>query len=263
MKISRFGMVPPCFWRFSDEQMSSDNLYLHGRVTEDFTFNNQVAEVFDDMLARSVPFYREVITATAELIGKTVAPGSRIYDLGCSTGSTLLELARLLPDKNYRFIGIDNAPAMIDKAVNKARMYSKNDQVVFQLGDITTAETPKADVILCNYTMQFIRPLLRPDFASRLYNSLRQGGLLFVSEKVICDHKRLNRTFIDMYHDFKRRQGYSELEIAAKREALENVLIPFSVPENIELLHNAGFAQVETYFRWINFVSFIAVKGAN
>lgn len=241
--------------------MSSDNLYRRGTVEEDFSFNERVAEVFDDMLDRSVPFYRTVTDTTADMIRSLAAPGSSVFDLGCSTGSTLLELARLLPDMDLRFIGIDKAPAMIDKARRKAEMYSKGSVIEFRNQDITNADMQGADIIICNYTLQFIRPLLRPEFVARLYNSLPAGGMLFVSEKVISHHSRLNRKFIDLYHNFKRDQGYSELEIAAKREALENILIPFSVQENINLLTQGGFNPVETFFQWINFVSFIALKG--
>jgi tRNA (cmo5U34)-methyltransferase len=140
-------------------------------------------------------------------------------------------------------------------------MYSKGSLIEFRNQDITNADLHGADIIICNYTMQFIRPMLRPKFVARLYESLPAGGILLVSEKVISQHSRLNRKFIDIYHDFKRNQGYSELEIAAKREALENVLIPFSVQENIDLLAKSGFDPVETFFQWINFVSFVALKG--
>ncbi|MCI5128989.1 MAG: carboxy-S-adenosyl-L-methionine synthase CmoA [Candidatus Electrothrix sp. AUS3] len=244
--------------------MNKDSVYSSGKVTEDFSFNDQVAEVFDDMLDRSVPHYQTVIKTTAAMIRQLAKPESVIYDLGCSTGSTLLELSRLLPDMNLRFIGLDNAPAMLDKARRKAEMFGKSAVIEFQQQDITDAglstTLESADVILCNYTMQFIRPMLRQDFVKRLAASLPTGGLLFVSEKIISQHSRLNRTFIDLYHDFKRDQGYSELEIAAKREALENVLIPFTPEENMNLLSASGFEEVEMFFRWINFASFVALK---
>lgn len=242
--------------------MSSDTLYSSGKVTEDFSFNEQVAEVFDDMLDRSVPFYRTVIKTTAALIRQLAAPGSTVVDLGCSTGSTLLELSRLLPDMQLRFIGLDSATAMLDKARRKAEMFSKN--IEFRQQDITaldlTEQLAGADIILCNYTMQFIRPLLRQEFVSRLYAALPAGGLLLLSEKIIGNHSLLNRKFINIYHEFKREQGYSELEIAAKREALENVLIPFTAEENLKLLRQSGFNWAEMYFRWINFASFVALK---
>jgi len=240
--------------------MSRDSLYRSGRVEEDFSFNEGVAEVFDDMLDRSVPFYRTVTETSANILRRLAAPGSTIFDLGCSTGTTLLALARLLPDLDLHFVGIDNAPAMIDKARRKAELYSTSSVIEFRQQDITSADLTEADIIICNYTLQFIRPLRRPEFVGRLYDSLPAGGILLVSEKVISHHSRLNRKFIDLYHDFKRDQGYSELEIAAKREALENVLIPFSIQENINLLSQAGFSPVETFFQWINFVSFIALK---
>jgi tRNA (cmo5U34)-methyltransferase len=244
--------------------MNNDKLYRSGKVTEDFSFNDKVAEVFDDMLDRSVPHYRTVITTTAAMIRRLAKPESVIYDLGCSTGSTLLELARLLPDMNLRFIGLDNAPAMLDKARRKAEMFGKSAVIEFHQQDITDAGLSTtlegADIILCNYTLQFIRPMLRQEFINRLSASLPAGGLLFVSEKIISNHSRLNRTFIDLYHDFKRDQGYSELEIAAKREALENILIPFTPEENISLLKKSDFQEVEMFFRWINFASFVALK---
>ena len=240
--------------------MTSDGLYSSGRVDEDFSFNERVADVFDDMLDRSVPFYRTVIETTADIIRRLGAPDCCVFDLGCSTGSTLLELARLLPDMDLHFVGIDNAPAMIDKARRKTEMYSKASLIEFRNQDIISADLHGADIIICNYTMQFIRPMLRPEFVARLYESLPDGGILLVSEKVISPHSLLNRKFIDLYHDFKRIQGYSELEIAAKREALENVLIPFSIQENIYLLAKSGFDPVETFFQWINFVSFLALK---
>jgi len=163
---------------------------------------------------------------------------------------------------NLRFIGIDNAPAMLDKARRKADMFSKD--IEFRQQDITAPELADqlagAEVILCGYTLQFIRPLLRQDFVRRLHTALPAGGLLFLSEKILSGHSLLNRKFINVYHGFKREQGYSELEIAAKREALENVLIPFTAEENLSLLRQSGFSWAEIYFRWINFASFVAVK---
>ncbi len=240
--------------------MKKDKLFDLKSITEDFNFNEQVAEVFDDMLSRSVPFYPVVIDSIAELVRRKVPLGSRVYDLGCSTGTTLLELSRRLADMELHFIGIDNAPAMIEKARRKVEMYSKSSVIQFVEDDITTSLTADADVIICNYTMQFIRPLARPKFVRQIYDSLPVGGLFFASEKIINHDKKLNRAYIDIYHQFKKRQGYSELEISSKREALENVLVPFSIQENADLIRQAGFSGVETFFQWFNYASFVAVK---
>lgn len=240
--------------------MPSDRLYSTGKITEDFTFNEDVAEIFDDMLDRSIPCYQTVIKLSAALIRQLSAPGSNVYDLGCSTGTTLLTLSRLLADMKLNFTGIDNAPAMLEKARRKAEMYGRSSVITFHSDDIIRANLPGADVILCQYTMQFIRPLQRPQFIRRLHDCLNPGGMLLLSEKVISHNSRLNRKYIEIYHDFKRQQGYSELEIAAKREALENILIPFSIRENVNLLKEGGFTEVETFFQWVNFASFAALK---
>jgi len=240
--------------------MQKDDLFNSRAVTEDFTFDARVAEVFDDMLNRSIPFYGAVIDSMAELLLQKVPDGSTICDLGCSTGTTLLELSRRLTGKNLRFLGIDNAPPMIEKARRKSDMYSKSPIMEFIEDDITRAPLPTAHAFICNYTMQFIRPIARPQIVGRIFKQLPPGGLFFVSEKIINHDKKLNRLFIEIYHRFKRRQGYSELEISAKREALENVLVPFSIDENLDLIRQAGFTSVEPFFQWFNFASFVAVK---
>lgn len=239
---------------------TEDTLYAAGAVEEDFAFNDRVAEVFDDMLNRSIPYYRTVIDGMAQLLACRLAPGSTLYDLGCSTGTTLLELARRLPDMQYRYIGIDNAPAMLDKARRKSAMFNTSGVLQFQQADITGCPLPEAAAIICNYTLQFLRPLTRGAFVSRIYEALPEGGVFVLSEKTISHAGRLNRDFIDIYHAFKKKQGYSELEIAAKREALENVLVPFSLDENIALLRDAGFEEIETFFKWFNFTAIVALK---
>lgn len=240
--------------------MAKDELFKTDSVNEDFRFTAQVAEVFDDMLARSVPNYQQVASMTAQLVERFTAPGDTVYDLGCSTGATLLQLARHLGHLGLRFRGIDNSPAMLEKARRKAEMYGKQELIAFIEQDILEAELANAGAVILNYTLQFVRPMQRADFLKRLHDQLRPGGILIISEKVISHDPLLNRCFIDLYLDFKRSQGYSELEISRKREALENVLIPFSLEENRNLLSQAGFESVETFSQWFNFASFVAIK---
>ncbi len=238
-----------------------DSLFLHKKsAVEDFCFTDEVAEVFDDMLGRSVPFYRETIAMTGRLLAGLLKPGGRVYDLGCSTGNTLIELSRRLAHLRLHFIGVDNAEAMIRKATRKAEMYSKLDCLDFQTADILSVQLRDPAAVIMNYTLQFIRPILRQDFIKRIYYALPAGGILIISEKSVHNNPLFNHVFIQLYLDFKRRQGYSEIEISHKREALENVLIPFADAENLEMLRQAGFQHADKFFQWFNFSSFVAVK---
>lgn len=237
-----------------------DTLFKVDSIPEDFVFNERVVEVFDDMLDRSIPFYREVIEASAQLLDNILIPGDTLYDLGCATGTSLLEFSRLLQHKQLAFVGIDNSSPMLDKARLKAELYKKQDKIAFFLEDIIDFDHSGAGGVILNYTLQFIRPLQREAFLKNIFDNLRPGGILLISEKVISHDRRLNREYIEIYHRLKKSRGYSELEIAKKREALENVLIPFSAEENTAMLSKAGFVSVETYFRWFNFASFVAVK---
>ena len=239
---------------------TTDRLYRVDSVPEDFDFNERVVEVFDDMLDRSIPFYHEVIKATAELLSLYLITGDTICDLGCATGTPLLEFARLLRNEKFHFIGIDSSPAMLDKARLKTELYCQEESISYSQEDITQLARPETGAFILNYTLQFIRPLQRQALVNRLYENLRPGGLLILSEKTICSDKRLNRSFIDTYQRFKHERGYSELEISRKREALENILVPFTIEENRKLLSDTGFETVSAFFQWFNFSSFVAIK---
>ena len=237
-----------------------DYLFQVEQIAEDFVFNERVAQVFDDMLDRSVPFYDEVILSIVRIMNSMLNDGDTIVDLGCATGSTLMRLSSLLPEKGFHYTGIDNSSAMLARAKCKAAMFSKQKSMNFIHDDIMKTTQPGTSAFILNYTLQFIRPLHREKFLGRLFSNLRPGGICILSEKTISHHPGLNRNFIDIYHGFKQEKGYSELEIAKKREALENVLIPCSLEENRSMLQSAGFIEVEPFFQWFNFVSFLAVK---
>ncbi|CAG37819.1 carboxy-S-adenosyl-L-methionine synthase CmoA [Desulfotalea psychrophila] len=237
-----------------------DTIFQNPGPAEDFEFNSRVVEVFDDMLDRSVPFYKEVIQASAQLLQRHLKENDSVYDLGSSTGTTLLELSRVLKRQDISYVGIDASKPMLEKARLKAELYSKGDQFSFLEEDITQFCHQEAGAVILHYTLQFIRPMQREEVMRRIYASLRPGGVLLLSEKTISHQKELNRDFISIYHHFKKDRGYSELEIAQKREALENVLIPFSQNENKNLLKKVGFECVESYFQWFNFSSFMAIK---
>ncbi len=226
-------------------------------IQKQFEFDEEVASVFDDMLNRSVPFYKEMQRLTINFALKFLEEDNKVYDLGCSTASTLIELSKHC-DKNLELIGIDNSKAMLDRAANKCKAFGVDIKLIES--DIFDADLTQAQLIISNYTLQFIRPLQREKLIAKIYNSLNDKGVFIFSEKVISPHKVLNKQCIDEYYDFKKTQGYSEFEIAQKREALENVLIPYSEDENRKMIKDAGFTHCETLFKWVNFATFIAIK---
>jgi tRNA (cmo5U34)-methyltransferase len=229
----------------------------------DFAFDEQVAEVFDDMLERSVPFYKEQQALIQEVARRFYQPGTFMYDLGCSTGTTLMALAKVLGPQ-ARLVGYDNSEPMLAKARANIASAGFGDQIELRHadlnGDMAKVELSNASVVTLCWTLQFVRPLNRDTLVRAIHDGMTNGGTLLVTEKVLTNNSDVNRYFIDFYYDFKRRNGYSEGEISKKREALENVLIPYRVDENFELLRRCGFQVVETFFQWYNFAGFMAVK---
>jgi tRNA (cmo5U34)-methyltransferase len=240
----------------------ADRVFAAPRPAHDFSFNKEVASVFDDMVDRSVPFYQEIQRMTAELAVDFAQPGTNLYDLGCSTCNPFLQIDRLMPpNSGVRFVGVDDSPQMLDKA--RAKLAATKFARPYELrhADLNTGvEIENASVVLMVLTLQFIRPLYRERLVQSIYKGMADNGCLIVVEKVLGEHSTFNRLFIKHYYEMKVRNGYSELEIAQKREALENVLVPYRLEENKELLRNAGFRHVDTFFKWYNFCGMIALK---
>lgn len=240
--------------------MAKDNIFLNKKNAEDFNFGKETARVFDDMLDRSVPFYQEVQRMIGEMCADFAVPGTNVYDIGCSTCNTFLQIESKLPD-GVVCVGVDSSEEMLQKAAEKLTKsgFSKEYQLVHS--DINKGIViENASIVVLNLTLQFVRPLHRERIIRTIAEGLNPGGCLLLVEKVLCQNSTLNRFFIKYYYEMKKRNGYSEMEISQKREALENVLIPYHFDENKELLLNNGFKACDTFFRWYNFCGIVALK---
>ena len=241
--------------------MAKDRIFKKKqRVVNDFTFGIKTATVFDDMLLRSVPFYAELQRMIGEMAADFAVEGSNVYDLGCSTCTTFLALDPVVA-KGVRFIGIDSSEEMLQKGRQKLAQHGVTREVELVHADLNQGvQITNASVVVMTLTLQFIRPLYRHKIISDVASGLNPNGCLILVEKVLSKDSMLNRLFINYYYRFKQRNGYSTLEIAQKREALENVLIPYRLEENIELMLRSGFSDCDVFFKWYNFCGLIAIK---
>jgi tRNA (cmo5U34)-methyltransferase len=241
--------------------MLKDDLFKNQRdLIGDFNFGQETAEVFDDMLDRSVPFYAEIQRMIGELAADFAAEGTRLYDLGCSTGTSLVCLDPVVAP-GVTFVGVDSSPEMLEKARLKLQQHGfTRPHELLCLNLDQGVPIVDASVVIINLTLQFVRPLYRDRLIAGIAQGMNEGGCLILVEKVLSRDSTLNRLFIKHYYEFKKRNGYSELEIAQKREALENVLIPYHWEENQELLLRNGFKTCEVFFRWYNFCGMLAIK---
>lgn len=260
-----------------------DSLFAQplGAVSE-FRFDQSVADVFPDMLRRSIPGYQAIISQSGLLAARYAQAHTHLYDLGCSLGATSLAMREAIADarttqsdhaKDCTIIGIDNSTAMIAKATkvvsehelalagNTGNTGSTNTvPVELHCANMQEHDMTNASVVAMNFTLQFIPPAERDDMIQRIANSLLPGGVLIVSEKVTFTDPVLSEMHIDMYHNFKRANGYSDLEISQKRTALENVLIPDTLDTHEQRFKSAGFSSSSVWFQCFNFASIIAIK---
>ena len=226
----------------------------------DFKFGANVANVFDDMVNRSVPYYGEIQRMMAELAADHAKEGSDVYDLGCSTGTTMIGMDTLV-NPNVRFVGIDDSQEMLDKCKLKLLEIGFSREYELRCADLSQGvKIDNASVVVLCLTLQFVRPIYREQLLKNIYDGLNPGGVLILVEKILAEESEFNRDFIKYYYNYKRRNNYSELEISQKREALENVLIPYKLSEDIAILRDRGFINCEVFFKWYNFAGIIAVK---
>ncbi len=230
------------------------------KAVGDFKFGSSVVSVFDDMVSRSVPFYLEMQRMMTEMAKDFATESSNIYDLGCSTGTTLINIDKVLPP-NVQLVGLDNSKEMLEKCRANFEKAGVERPFKLEYADLNKGvQMENASVAILCLTLQFIRPLYRDKLLADIYRQLNKNGCLIIIEKVLGEDSLFNRLFIKYYYEMKKRHNYSEMEISQKREALENVLIPYKLNENIEMINNHGFRYCEVFFKWYNFTGLIAVK---
>ncbi|MBS6674108.1 MAG: carboxy-S-adenosyl-L-methionine synthase CmoA [Haemophilus paraphrohaemolyticus] len=226
----------------------------------DFTFDEAVAEVFPDMIQRSVPGYSNIITAIGMLAQRFVTDNSNIYDLGCSRGAGILSIRRNIHGKQAKIIGVDNSPAMVERCRTHINAYHSDVPVKVLCDDIRQVEIENASMVVLNFTLQFLPRADRLALLKKIHQGLNPNGILVLSEKFTFENETMNELLIDLHHTFKRANGYSELEVSQKRTALENVMLTDSIETHKQRLQEAGFSQIELWFQCFNFGSMIAVK---
>ena len=239
----------------------ADNIYASplARMV-DFRFDERVADVFPDMIQRSVPGYGTLITNIGIIASHYAQNGSDCFDLGCSLGAVTLSMRQRIKADNCRIIAIDNSAAMIERAQRIITEDNNRVPVVLKQEDIAESSITNASVVVMNFTLQFIDPALRDDLVKKIYAGLQPGGALIISEKLAFADQNIQHIQQQLHLDFKRANGYSDLEISQKRSALEKVLIPETAAAHHQRLQKAGFNQTEQWFQCFNFASFIAIK---
>jgi tRNA (cmo5U34)-methyltransferase len=242
--------------------MKRDRIFAEpSDAVAEFAFTQEIAEVFDDMVRRSVPLYEEIQRMTVEIAAQFAQPQSRVYDLGCATGTTLSLLAKAIDLPGLQFIGVDNSEAMLAKAKDRLTDVKSCRNLALEHADLNgRVEFSRASIVILNWTLQFVQPANRMPLLHKIFAGLLDGGCFVIMEKILPGDPFLSNLYIECHHAFKRRNGYSRLEIAQKRESLEKVLIPLRIEDNIALLQQAGFSLIDVFFRWYNFAGLIAIK---
>ncbi len=226
---------------------------------ERFAFNAQVADVFENMIARSVPGYALLLDMIGVLTQKYAQQNTNCYDLGCSLGASTLKIRQNLP-RNGHVIGVDNSVAMVNRCRHNVQRDHSQATVEIRMENLQETLIENASVVVMNFTMQFVPDDEREELLAKISAGLNPGGILVLSEKIRFTDDSRQSLMTDLHHEFKSFQGYSDLEIAQKRTSLENVLIPNTIEQHIQRMNRAGFTTVELCFRCLNFVAFIAIK---
>lgn len=238
-----------------------DAIYSQPKANvNDFCFDEAVAQVFPDMIQRSVPGYSTIIENIGQIAQRYAQPNTNIYDLGCSLGAASLAIRRMVKTDGCFIIAVDNSDAMVKKCNLHLNAFKSETPIRVLCEDVMETEIKNASVIVLNFTLQFIPPKQRQTLINKIYAGMKPGGVLILSEKLHYQNPTINEMLIELHHEFKRNNGYSELEISQKRSALENVMLLDTQNDHEERLMDTGFSEVSMWFCCFNFASFVAVK---
>lgn len=227
---------------------------------QDFVFDAKVADVFEDMINRSVPGYTAIYKMLPIIASRYIQAATNVYDLGCSLGEATLTIADLELKEDVKIIAVDNSQAMIYKLKKRLLENELTTPVKTICKDISQLEMKKASFVILNYTLQFIGPEKRDEIIDNIYSGMVEGGALLLSEKIKYQDKEQEEDMRRQHEEFKRNNDYSDLEISQKRESLENVLIRDTHEEHLQRLSKAGFKKTTILAEYLNFTSYIAVK---
>ncbi|WP_370978538.1 carboxy-S-adenosyl-L-methionine synthase CmoA [Agaribacterium sp. ZY112] len=241
--------------------MPKDTIYANTlNDVPNFRFDQQVVDVFPDMIKRSVPGYSTILAGIAQIVERYAQNGSHCYDLGCSLGAALLAMRHRVRADGVRIVGIDNSAAMIERCEQVIGADASECPVDLIHDDILTHDFKPMSVCVLNFTLQFVEHAERCALLNKISRAMLPGGVLILSEKLQFNDAEHNELMIELHHNFKRSNGYSELEIAQKREAIEQVLLPESFEQHQSRLLDAGFRSADLWFQCFNFSSIIAFK---
>lgn len=225
-----------------------------------FAFDEDVARVFPDMIKRSVPGYATIVNMTGVMAARYAQPGTRLYDLGCSLGASTLAMRQQVTAPGCEIIAIDNSRAMLERCQTVLDTDAHDLPVTLSCADLEAVDITNASVVVLNFTLQFVAQQQRDHVIQAIFDGLAPGGIMILSEKVLFEDDHLNQLNIDLHHAFKRTNGYSDLEIAGKRSALENVLVAETLNAHRRRIEDAGFHSCDVWFQCFNFASLVAIK---
>lgn len=237
-----------------------DTIYSLPTTHENFRFDEKVVNVFPDMIQRSVPGYTTIVDTIGQIAQRYAKDNSHLYDLGCSLGAVSLSMAKYVDRKGCKIFAVDNSTPMVERCRSHIANFKTLCPVEVILDDIESIALTNASVIVLNFTLQFVPPERRQTLINTLFQSLKPGGVLILSEKIKHTSAQCEELMVELHHEFKRRNGYSELEISQKRSALENVMIIDTHDTHVNRFKQAGFENINTWFTCFNFTSFIAFK---
>lgn len=240
------------------EDAKDDLFSRRSGATQPFRFDDAVARVFPDMVRRSVPCYEQLVLFSGLIGRRFVLPDTTIYDLGCSLGAVTLSLLDQEREPSCRYFAVDSSPAMIDTLTARLQGRGLDDRVTPVCADASSVPIENASLVVLNLTLQFIPPEQRLPLLRRVFGGLVPGGALILSEKIRVGDSDGERVLTELHEDFKRANGYSELEISRKRASLEQVLIPEEAEVHFKRLRDAGFPHCTRWFQCLNFNSFLA-----
>ncbi|WP_223620848.1 class I SAM-dependent methyltransferase [Lysobacter sp. ESA13C] len=203
---------------------------------------------------RQVPGFHALQQMARLLLAESVPHDGRVLVLGAGGGLELKVFAEAQPQ--WRFVGVDPSSEMLKLAsATLGPLASRADLVE---GYIDTAPEGPYDGAACLLTLHFLPAEQRLHTLIELRRRLKPGAPLIVAHHSFPQDEQQKARWLNRYAAFAVASGIPAADAGNAIAAIGSRLPALSPEQDLALLQEAGFDEVELFYAGFTFKGWVA-----
>ena len=203
---------------------------------------------------RQVPGFRDLQKMATILLAENAGADAKLLVVGAGGGLELKVFAKAQP--GWRFCAVDPSAPMLDQA--RVVLGPLAGQVDFHVGVTETAPAGPFDGASCLLVMHFLTRSERLSTLQAIHQRLKPGApLVMVHHNVSAAGAD---TWLGRSVTFAHPGGLAKADVHKPVAMMKAKLTLLSPDEEVALLHEAGFTDVELFYAAFSFKGWVAIR---